>query len=265
MSDDSDARLSDGDVSAMIRLLGLVAAVEGGHEEKKRTLMDGLCRLVRADFWAWALATRFKPGEQPVYTAMATGGFELGQFSKLLVAYEHPDLAIMTAPLAEEAAETGRQITRRRPDYDPDDFFSASAANVLWREADVGPPLVTYRPIKNDCVSGIGIYRRYDRPMFDRRETKLAHIVLTEVPWLHEEGWPWAPAVKVPRLPHRCRLALSLMLDGLSRKQVADRMGLSIHTVNDYAKKIYAYFHVNSHAELLTRFHAGDGGHTRPD
>lgn len=106
---------------------------------------------------------------------MATGGFDPDQFSKLLVAYEHPDLAIMTAPLAQEIAESGREITRRRPDYDPDDFFSASPANPLWREADVGPPLVTYRPIKNNCVSGIGNYRRYDRPMFNRRDVKLAH------------------------------------------------------------------------------------------
>ncbi len=52
------------------------------------------------------------------------------------------------------------------------------------------------------------------------------------------------------------------MLEGLPRKLVADRMGLSVHTVNDYAKQIYDYFQVKSHAELLTRFRAGDGGHT---
>jgi len=254
--------LNDRDIRAMVRLLGEVAAVDGNHNEKKRELMDGLCSLLNADFWVWALAAEFEPGEQPIYTALATGGFAADQFPKLLVAYEHPDLAEMTEPLAREVKEFGRQVTRVRPDYDPNDFFSSSDANPLWRHADVGPPLVCYRPVANDCVSGIALYRSYERPLFDRREAKIAHIILGEVPWLHEQGWPWSSARKVPSLPHRCRLVLNLMLEGLPRKLIADQMNLSIHTVNDYAKKIYAYFGVRSHPELLRRFQTSDGGHT---
>jgi hypothetical protein len=101
-------------VRAIVRLLGEVAALNGGHEEKKRTLMDGLCVLIGADFWAWALATKFEPGEQPVYTAITSGGFSPEQFPKLLVAFEHPDLATLTAPLAREVDAEGRHITRLR-------------------------------------------------------------------------------------------------------------------------------------------------------
>ena len=37
-------------------------------------------------------------------------------------------------------------------------------------------------------------------------------------------------------------------------------MNLSIHTVNDYAKQIDAWFRVKSHAELVRRFHGPDDG-----
>ncbi len=250
--------LEESDVRAMIRLLGEVAARQGSHDEKKAELMNGLCRLVGADFWVWALATSFVPGEQPVYTAMSTGGFDEGQFPKLLVAYEHPDLAILTKPLAEEVAEKNEQITRLRTEYDPEDFFAACGANPLWRKADVGPPLLCYRPIQKGCVSGIGIYRRFDRPLFDEREALVADIILSEVPWLHEKGWPWSSAVKVPSLPHRCRLVLSLLLEGLPRKEIAERMDITVNTVGDYTKRIYAYFQVRSQSELLARFRGKD-------
>lgn len=260
MNATEDTVLEEKDIRAMVRILGDVAAAGPSHEEKKTLLMNGLCKLLGADLWVWALATKFVAHEQPVYTSMASGGFEEGQFPKLLVAFEHPDLAILTAPLADEVGALNRQITRLREDYDPEDFFTSCEANPLWKAADVGAPLLTYRPISETCVSGIGIYRKFDRPPFSRRDAKIAHIVLTEVPWLHEEGWPMDSAEKVPSLPNRCRLALNLLLEGLQRKTIADRMNLSVHTVNDYTKQIYRYFEVHSQAELITKFKVGDGG-----
>ncbi len=247
----------------MIHLLAEVAVLEKGHEERKRALMDGLCDLIEADYWVWALATKLVPGEQPIYTAMATGGFEQDQFPKLLVAFEHPDLAVLTQRLAGELIDKGSQITRLRDDYDPDDFFTQCAANPLFSNADVGAPLLTFRPIQNQCVSAIGIYRQFSSAPFSHREAKIAHIMLSEVDWLHEQGWPWSTAVQVPHLPLRCRLVLNLLLEGLSRKIVADEMKISIHTVNGYVKQIYEYFEVNSHPELVAKFRTGDGGNGR--
>jgi DNA-binding NarL/FixJ family response regulator len=40
---------------------------------------------------------------------------------------------------------------------------------------------------------------------------------------------------------------------GLAEKQVARRLGISVHTVHVYAKSLYRHFHVNSRAELLGR------------
>ncbi len=254
--------LMESDVRAMVRLLGEVAALEGGHDEKKRFLMDGVCNLIDAKHWAWGLMTKFVPDEQPVYTAMATGGFAADQFPKLLVAFGHPDLSLFTAPLASEMAGKETQITRRREDYDPDDLFPQSDASAIFSNANVDAPLLTFRPIQNGCVSGIGFYRPFSSERFSTREAQIAHIILSEVNWLHEQGWPWSSAAQLPHLTLRCRLVLNLLLEGLSRKQVADQMEISIHTVSDYAKQIYKYFQVNSHAELVAKFRTGDGEHS---
>lgn len=54
-------------------------------------------------------------------------------------------------------------------------------------------------------------------------------------------------------LPPRARQVLLRLLMGDSVKQAARRLGLSVHTVNDYTKRIHEHFGVQSRGELLFR------------
>lgn len=260
MHDTAHDLIPEEDARAMVALMSKVAAGNGEHEEKKRILMDGLCDLVGADFWIWGLAADYNPEEPPVYTSISSGGFGPKQVPKLLVALDNKRLFEAVRPLGREIVRLGTQVTRLPEDYDSDNAFAEESVAIPWREADIGPPLVCYRPVANNSLSSIGLYRRWESEPFSRREAKIAHIVLTEVGWLHEQGWPWESALRVPQLPHRCRMTLNLLLEGLSRKEIADRMSISVHTANDYVKHIYSFFSVHSHAELLNRFRIGDGG-----
>ncbi len=80
------------------------------------------------------------------------------------------------------------------------------------------------------------------------------------MPWLHEQGWPDDRGTTVPQLSPRQRITLNLLLEGQSRKEIADQLGISINTVAGYVKDVYKHFHVQSHAELMGRFLHGDGG-----
>ncbi|CAN5348833.1 hypothetical protein BH23VER1_BH23VER1_24730 [soil metagenome] len=121
--------------------------------------MDGICRLMSADFCLWGLASQFQPGKQPDYAMMLQDGFTPDQLGKLLVALEHPDFAALTVPIATEDAQHHRHATRLRQDMDPDDNFSQSGALPLWRDANIGPVLLSFRPVESEATSVVAIYR----------------------------------------------------------------------------------------------------------
>ena len=54
----------------------------------------------------------------------------------------------------------------------------------------------------------------------------------------------------------RLQETLGHLLNGLPRKLIADEMGISIHTLNEYVRELYARLNVHSHAELVCLFHA---------
>jgi DNA-binding CsgD family transcriptional regulator len=105
----------------------------------------------------------------------------------------------------------------------------------------------------------IGLYRHHGKAEFTAREVRIAHIILTEVTWLHEQGWPDDRGVDVPKLSRRQRLALNLLIQGLSRKQIAEAMKISAHTAQGYIKDVYRIFNINSQAALMSRFLQGNG------
>ena len=65
------------------------------------------------------------------------------------------------------------------------------------------------------------------------------------------------PAGEDPRvaaMPPRLKGLLFELLDGDSEKEIANRLGLSRHTVHEYVKAIYARLDVSSRGELMARW-----------
>lgn len=62
---------------------------------------------------------------------------------------------------------------------------------------------------------------------------------------------PLAPAADV--LTPREREVVQGLGEGLGEKQLAARLGITVHTVHTYVKRLYRKLHVNSRAELLRR------------
>jgi DNA-binding NarL/FixJ family response regulator len=244
------------DARAMVRLVAEVAALRADHSTAKRHLMNGLKEIVGADCWTWALGY-LHPDKPPVYVSLNHEGFTEESYAIYLQALEHPDMKVLTAPFAREVMAGDGLVTRLRQQIDGDSCFEETDAYVLWKAADIAPLILSAKPLNERCVSTIALYRRADRPLFDERERQIAHILLTEVPWLHASGWPEDFGVRTPSLSRKRRLVLNLLLEGYSRKIIADKLGLSIHTVSDYVKDIYGTFGVQSHAELMCRFTAG--------
>jgi DNA-binding CsgD family transcriptional regulator len=249
----------------MIRLVGDVAACRGGAMEKRRVLMDGLVRLVDGDRWLWSMTSKakIKPGERPLYTAIAHGGFEDGLFPKLLKAIDHPDSWDIFSSISKEIRQRNVHLTWTRQQMDVNERFSRSDVRQLWGEAGVGDLLVSICPMSSGDLSAVGIYRADGSKAFDGREARIAHIVLAEVPWLHETGWSEDDQLRIlPKLSPRRRTVLNLVLEGHPRKEMAALLGISTHTLDGYVKDIFRHFRVHSQAELIARFRSGSRENT---
>lgn len=226
----------------------------------KRLLMEGLCALVQADSWAWSLGCGLEAGQHPTYLSMTHGGFDGDRYAKLLCGIGHPDMARISESVIGDMQRKRSHITRLNQQVAGEEDFRASGIYPHLCAADIGPFLISLRPIDEGSVSTIAVYRRLNQPNYTERESRIAHILLSEVPWLHEQGWPEDRGTTVPRLFPRERVILNMLLDGRGRKEIAGDLKLSENTVAGYQKSIYRHFQVNSHAALMRRFQLGDGG-----
>jgi DNA-binding CsgD family transcriptional regulator len=260
MTDRSDSpsldrtSLSEFDVRAMVRLLGETIALPGGHGEKKRFLMDGLCELIGADSWVWTLGCQLKPGEAQVYVAFMHGGFDDQGYANLLQALEHPKMGPAFEAFYTAIANHEQHTTMVREEVDPKGLAYQPGPRELWKKADIGPVMLSDYPLDANSLSAIAIYRKFGAEPFSSREKQIAHLILEEVPWLHLSGWPEDRSAKVPQLSPRQRMVLNLLLDGLGRKQIAASLEISENTVAGYCKEVYRCFSVNSQAELMHKF-----------
>lgn len=257
---EQEGLLGESDSRGIVRLLGEVCAHPGDHAAKKRHLMDGLCRLIDADRWAWGLAAQMEPGKPSVHISLLHGGFSEEAYAAFTVAYNHPEMTAIHAGFAKELAERRCHLTRLRQQMDPEDNYRKTAAYPFWEKADIEGIIMGLRPLDATTFSIIGIYRRRGAPLFNERENRIAHILLSEVPVLHTQGWPDDHGGTLPALPARKRTVMALLVQGYTRGGISTHLGLSPHTVNDHAKAIYKHFGVHSQAELIARFRSGDGG-----
>lgn len=256
---DGDAWLEDADVGAMLALLAETCR-HASRSCQVRLLMDGILELVGAKAWVWGASVRLSPDALPTWILHQYGGFDDATFAKFVRAQEHPDMQRLTALFVRLLARSNGQLTRTRDQTDPDGTFRTSPAKPLWDEAGVAPGIMSCRLLDGGATSVAGIFRGRDDPPFGERERTIAHILLTEVSWLHLAA---SDEVMVPvrRLSPRLLTVCNLLVQGQSRPAIAAHLGLRENTLNSYAKEVFRHFGVHSQAELAARFRrGGDAG-----
>ncbi len=159
----------------------------------------------------------------------------------------------LPAYAAHPAAGTALSI----PDLLPADVWEQSAEyQTVYRVVGTGGPLYCLLPLPGDpdAATGEVFCRTAGRPDFSREQkATLTEATAAVAPLV---GGPLArfaepsPADLSPRV----RQVLGCFLAGSSDKQVMATLGLTRHTVNQYAKAIYRHFGVTSRPELLARW-----------
>lgn len=110
--------------------------------------------------------------------------------------------------------------------------------------------------LRTSChVHGLGLYRDPpDRPFSeeDRNLLQVFHTACESLLHVPPRDGQDDDALRA-RLSPRQRETLQLVLSGLCDKEIAERLGISRHTVNQYTKIIYRHYAVTSRAQLLAR------------
>ena len=251
--------LKEKDIRAVVRLLGEVAGSTEDPVVRKKQLMTGLAKLVGADGWLWSV-TRVRD-HRPICCALLHGGLDDRQLTAWAESSQRLDPPLPEHKTCEEIARQQLHATRTREQMVSDEDWYANATVQRYR-IDVGIDdfLYSLYPLGEPYfVSAIGLYRHTGRPRFSRRDRRLAHIVLSEVPWLHRAGLPEDEGRTVPQLPPRLRTVFVMLFEGKDRKRIAHLLNISQHTAKDYISEVYRHFGVSSQVELIRRFALGDG------
>lgn len=122
--------------------------------------------------------------------------------------------------------------------------------------------IIGLRRLETGETARIGMFREATSQPYGLREIHLIRMILEELPWLY------LPSGGVgrrgnPVMRGRRNEVLRHMSRGRSRNEIADRMGLSLHTVSDHAKFIFAAYGVHSQSEFMSVFHKGTAGTLR--
>jgi DNA-binding CsgD family transcriptional regulator len=149
-------------------------------------------------------------------------------------------------------------VTRSREQILSPKEWERSWEYEILPDVDVGEHLVCWfrTDRSQDAVFAMTLHRPYgDRP-FTVRQRNVLHLYNVELYRLFLDGVIPLCADNRPAelLTPRQKEVLARLLSGDGDKQVARRLGISVHTASDHVKAIYRRLGVNSRGELMAKY-----------
>jgi DNA-binding CsgD family transcriptional regulator len=241
----------------MLRLVAEAGEIPARDPERPKHLVEGLLRLLGATVGGCVTDCDFIPEGRGAFTAVHLAGWDSTTLPALALLADtgsafNPGLRAL---MRTGSLEPGHTVTATRSGLVDDEHWYASPyVDDHLRPAHLDHALYSSKRGDNpSVVHGMGFYRaKNDRP-FDERDRDLLHLFHGECDHLLRAPAAAVDEQLVARLSPRERQTLDLLLAGLADKEIADRLGISPHTVNQYTKSIYRRFGVRSRAALLAR------------
>jgi DNA-binding NarL/FixJ family response regulator len=113
-------------------------------------------------------------------------------------------------------------------------------------------PFVRY--LSKDSWTHLTIFRETGRKNFPEPELEIVSLALSAVVWMKPGIVKSISPAAFESLSNRRRTVMLLLLEGFSRKEIATRLQVTLHTVNDHIRAILIHFEVGSTTQLAARF-----------
>lgn len=254
-------RLKQSDVREAIRVIGECRELGDDPLIWRNHCLERIAKLVDADIAGGGETAGCLTG---VITTpgMTLWGFDHGfNLEGLQILWEwnatDPNYSELWKKVREELLQTpsGVAVSRHQM-LNNDQWYRAPDYQLAMRTLGADATVLSFhqRSKGGDQFEGACFFRAKDRPSFRDDEVALITLIHGEIARL--VGGPLASFVE-PRpsqLPPRVREALRCLLEGDSDKQIAARLHLSPHTVNQYTKRIFRHFQVSGRVELIARW-----------
>ncbi|TWU48573.1 Bacterial regulatory protein, luxR family [Rubripirellula tenax] len=255
------------DAIAIAKLLGEVAGLDADTPSRKRLLMRRLGELTGADGWLWSITYSDHSRNQPISVGVIHEGLTEEQFGGWVEASQ-----VASPPPPEDAPLTqelikGEHTTRTRDQLVSDaDWYSNPTIQKYRIERGIDDFLYSLYPLgSNTSCSAIGLFRHVGRDRFSPRDRRLAHIILSNVEWIHSAGLPGIEQQSIPKLTPTQRIVLVHLLDGKRRSEIAQMLGIAETTAKDHTRAILRHFDVTDQLALVCKFQTGNGRDERSD
>jgi DNA-binding CsgD family transcriptional regulator len=179
-------------------------------------------------------------------------------FDSLMKAWvEHgPDYTPILAPaMARILRGDGTALTRSELVSDPE-WYRSPYYRDHHSQIGVDAIMCSYAkiPAPSKMHSLLVLVRsRGERNFSERQKGIIRELHLAVTPWIGSALARFVDPAPV-ELPTRPRQVLKCLLQGEQDKQLARRLGISKHTVNQYVKQVFGHFGVRSRPELLARW-----------
>jgi DNA-binding CsgD family transcriptional regulator len=252
-----------------MRMLADVASLKADPVAQRRELLNGMSRLLGVSTAGFFIADGFRPGEQLAMKAMMVGDGSDSRWLRYCADFASA-FPITEDPYTDHMlhSEDPFQLWRMGqviPDH-PDSYHRYGPAMQVVRDLQLVDGMIAgFRTgPKRSTMAGISFHRLAGQDRFTGRQERMLVLAATELCGLVERGHFKLRAADEPNDEPNCemfaglspqpRRVLKLLLAGHSPKEIAQTMGLSVWTIRDYVKHIYAHFGVNGRDELMARF-----------
>jgi DNA-binding CsgD family transcriptional regulator len=234
-----------------LRLANELRDLPRGSEAQRRHALDGLCGLLGACVGLWLTADGVDSGQVLIREAIDVG-FEAPRGRDLFRDYVRETQVTVPDPSLPRFAEAVRRGVRTgaRPALMSDrEWVESAHVREIRRTAGVCEFVYSVRPEGLGRARVLSFHRPWGEAPFGERESGLLDVFHAECAWLHDP--PGLPPALLRGLSPRLAETLRRLARGQSEKEIAWDLGISPHTVHEYAKALHRHFGVRSRGELL--------------
>lgn len=215
--------LKEVDQNAIFGILGQLASSQNTLAEKKHEAFNKVNELVAADVWLWGRVKDGELVESSVMTNYEDGG-NITQYTQVMLSSHLFQLYLL------------QEVSDHR--------------TLVINEGGPFSCIYSIRAMEDGTTSLFVSFRTEVNEDFSQNDVLVLNTILKHLPLMHELQTDPKEKALTPKM----QLVLRALKDGLSRKQIADQLQISVNTVSAYVRDIYREYQVHSHAELIRYF-----------